>query len=453
MIHRPKYHFVPERNWMNDPNATIYFKGEHHLFYQHNPDDWHWGNLHYGHAVSRDLLHWKHMPVALAPAFDRGETHCYSGCSYINNGQIELLYTSVGAGERCQNSGSQQWAATTEDGISWHQIKENPVMTNDMGPDGVLTEWRDPFVFHWKGKTYALVAGIVKEQYSAVHIYETEDYRNWRYVNEFFRNACAKEVIECPNIVVYGDRVLFLYSIWNVRVLHWFVGTISEELKLIAYNEGCVDYGDFFASQISFDGQGRTLMWGWLREDPRRGLLTDGEWAGVQAIPRVISITEDNRFLQERLPEFETIRRTEEKIELKDFTGRKYAQTESVSAEITAAVYSEHVFSVRLLEDEESEEYTDIIFNPREGTYYAPMEESSLLDSVDKRPILGYFPRSGDGAVHIDILLDSSVAEIYINKESCMTLRVYPMKEGKRISIASEKGVERAEVSVYEVEL
>ena len=91
-------------------------------------------------------------------------------------------------------------------------------------------------------------------------------------------------------------------------------------------------------------------------------------------------------------------------------------------------VYSEHVFSIRLLEDEESEEYTDIIFNPREGTYYAPMEESSLLDSVDKRPILGYFPRSGDGAVHIDILLDSSVAEIYINKESCMTLRVYPMK-------------------------
>ena len=83
-------------------------------------------------------------------------------------------------------------------------------------------------------------------------------------------------------------------------------------------------------------------------------------------------------------------------------------------------VYSEHVFSIRLLEDEESEEYTDIIFNPREGTYYAPMEESSLLDSVDKRPILGYFPRSGDGAVHIDILLDSSVAEIYINKESCM---------------------------------
>lgn len=452
MIHRPKYHFMPKKNWMNDPNATIYYKGEHHLFYQYNPTDWHWGNLHYGHAVSKDLLHWKEMPVAMAPAVDRGETHCYSGCSYINNGKIELLYTSVGQGERCQNSGSEQWAAVTEDGIHWHQIRENPVITSDIGTGGKLTEWRDPFVFLWKGRIYALVAGIVDQKYSAVHIYETDDYRHWRYVNEFFRNNCAKSVIECPNIVVYGDRVLFIHSIWDVRVLHWFIGTIDNNMKLVVYNEGCVDYGDFFASQISFDGRGRTLMWGWLREDPRRGLLTDGEWAGVQAIPRVISITEDNRLIQERLPEFDTIRRNEEKLELADFTGVKYFDTESVNAEISAFVQSENVFRIRMLEDGESGEYTEIVVNPREGTVYAPMEETSVLNAVDKRPILGYFPPNG-GSVKIDILLDASVAEIFINRESCMTLRVYPMNEGRRISIRSEKVMKRAEMSVYEIEL
>ena len=141
--------------------------------------------------------------------------------------------------------------------------------------------------------------------------------------------------MECPNLIVYGDKVLFIHSIWDIRVLHWFVGTITEDGKLEAYNQGSVDYGDFFASQISFDEKGRTLMWGWLREDPRRGLYTDGEWSGVQAIPRVISINEENELVQERLPEFEILRRTDEEVQLQNFTGRYEFKTVSVSNKAT----------------------------------------------------------------------------------------------------------------------
>lgn len=452
MKHRPSYHFLPEKNWMNDPNATIYFNGENHLFYQYNPTDWHWGNLHYGHAVSTDLLHWKHMPVAMAPALDRGETHCYSGCSYVNNGQIELFYTSVGAGDRCQNSGSQQWVATTEDGIHWQQIKENPVMTNDIVPGAKLTEWRDPFVFEWNGGHYALVAGIVNGIYGAIHLYKTEDFRTWTYVSEFFRNTCAKEVMECPNLVVFGDRVLFIHSIWDIRVLRWYVGRIDENMQLEVYNQGSVDFGDFFASQISSDSKGRTLMWGWLREDPRRGLLTDGEWAGAQAIPRVISINEKNELVQQRLPEFETLRRTKEHVTLENFSGKKVLDTRALAAEVTAHVETENVFSIRVLEESGGKEYTEIVVNPREGTFYAPMEESSLLKKVDKRPILGTFCKKEDG-VDLDILIDHSVAEIFVNGSSCMALRVYPTLEGDGISIISKEGLEKAEISAYKIEL
>lgn len=453
MKHRPCYHFLPEKNWMNDPNATISFKGEHHLFYQYNPTDWHWGNLHYGHAVSRDLLHWEHKPIALYPALDRGETHCYSGCSYINNNQIELLYTSVGQGERCQNSGAEQWVATTKDGITWNQIPENPVIKSVDAPGIRLTEWRDPFVFRWKDKIYCLVAGIVDEQYGAVHLYTTEDFRSWTYVNEFFRNTCAKEVMECPNLIVYGDRVLFIHSIWDIRVLRWFVGTITNEGKLEVYNQGSVDYGDFFASQISFDDRGRTLMWGWLREDPRRGLYTDGEWSGVQAIPRVISIDEKNQLVQERLPEFSSLRRTEEVIRLQNFAGRNEFQTKSRTAEIEGIIEAEDVFSFRILADETGREYTDIIINPREGTYYAPMEESSLIKSVDKRPILGYFNPLENRTVHVDILIDCSVAEIFINDSSAMTLRIYPQLEGEGMSVETKGIITSALIKVYKISL
>lgn len=453
MKHRPEYHFLPKKNWMNDPNATIYFEGKHHLFYQYNPTDWHWGNLHYGHAVSNDLLHWEEEPIALFPDIGRGETHCYSGCSYINKNKIELFYTSVGQGERCQYNGSQQWVATTEDGITWKQIEENPVITMSDSPEIRLTEWRDPFVFQWKGEKYALIAGIVNDEYGAIHLYKTDDYRHWTYVREFFRNTCKKEVMECPNLVVFGDKALLIHSVWDIRVLRWFVGTLDETMGFHVLNEGSVDYGDFFASQISFDEKGRTLMWGWLREDPRRGLLTDGKWAGTQAIPRVISINEKNELVMERLPEFETLRKSQEKIELYDFGGAKKFKTESRTAEICGLIQSEDVFSIKILGDENNEEYTEIIFNPKEGTYYAPMEESSLLKVVDKRPILGYFEKNKEYQVNVDILIDCSVAEIFVNKTSCMTLRIYPTLEGGNILVETKGKIKYANISAYQIKL
>lgn len=455
MKHRPEYHYLPEKNWMNDPNATIYFEGKHHLFFQYNPTDWHWGNLHWGHATSEDLLHWEHEPVALTPDKARGETDCYSGCSYIHNGKIELFYTSVGKENHCQYDGSQQWVAVTEDGKHWKQIEENPVMRIEPEYNGgkKLTEWRDPFVFRWKGKTYALVAGVVDNKYSAVHIYTSEDMRKWTYVNEFFRNNCAEEVIECPNVVIFGDKVLFIHSYWDIRVLHYYVGTINDAMQLETYHKGEVDYGNFFASQISFDDAGRTFLWGWLREDPRRGIYTDGEWAGVQAIPRVISISEKNELVMQRLPEFDTLRREEEKVQLKDFTGEKVFQTRSGTVEIKAVIKGDGVFAFRLLDSGDGREYTDIIFNPAEGIYYAPIEESSLLKGVDKRPLFGTFPKSENHETVIDILLDNSVAEVFVGDRSTMSLRIYPTLEGQGIRFLAKDKIEEADISVYRIAL
>ena len=453
MKHRPQYHFLPEKNWMNDPNATIFFNGEFHLFYQYNPTDWHWGSLHYGHAVSKDLLHWDHMPIAMRPDYERGETMCYSGCSYIHDGHIELLYTSVGTEKRGQHSGSEQWVATTKDEVLWKQIPENPVITNFEVPEGItLTEWRDPFVFKWEGDIFCLVAGVVNETYSAIHLYRTDDYRKWTYVSEFFRNSCKNEVMECPNLVVFGDKVLLIHSIWDIRVLKWFVGEIDENMQLKVLNQGAVDYGDFFASQIAFSPDGRAIMFGWLREDPRRGLLTDGEWAGTQAIPRVVSVNEKNEMVLERLPEFVSLRGHEETVLLRDFSGRQDFVTSSVTAEIEADIISEDVFSIRFLSDSEEKEFTQIIINPREGTCLATMEESSLLKIVDKRPILGYFENKGK-ETRIDILIDCSVAEVFINGRACMTLRIYPTLEGSGMSLLTSGKIESAKISIYEIGL
>ena len=453
MQHRPKYHFLPEKNWMNDPNGPIFHNGIHHLFYQYNPTDWHWGNLHWGHATSKDLLHWEHQPIALYPAIDRGETNCYSGSSYLHDGKIELIYTSVGNGERRQIDGSEQWIAVTEDNITWKQVPENPVLTlNDHG-DKSLTQWRDPFLFEYKGQLYLLVAGISDGKRGAVHIYTGNDYRHWSYLGEFFSNSTPTKIIECPNLVVFGDKLLFLYSVWNQREIRYHIGTMDEKHRFISESKGRIDYGEFFASQISFDNQGNVYLWGWLREFPRNLLYTDGEWAGVQAIPRIISLNEKQELVIRRLPQLEKLRRESESVSLDNFTGRHVFEMKSNTVEIVAKVKTEDVFSIRVLASENLEEYTDIMINPEEGTMQVPLRNSSLLEEVDHNLLKGKFRKSEDGTIEVDILLDCSVIEIFVNDDGCMSPRVYPVLDGKEISFASGGKIQEAEITLYYLEL
>lgn len=438
---------------MNDPNGPIFFEGVHHLFYQYNPTDWHWGNLHWGHATSKDLLHWEHQPIALYPALERGETNCYSGSSYIHDGKIEIIYTSVGAGERNQIYGSEQWVAVTEDNVTWKQIRENPVLRREDHGGKNLTQWRDPFYFQYHGQTYLLIAGIVDGKRGATHIYRTDDMRHFTYLNEFYCTSTPNELMECPNVVVFGEKLLYMYSVWNHREIRYFVGTMNEKCQFVPENEGRIDYGEFFASQISFDDKGRTLLWGWLREMPRNLLYTDGEWAGVQAIPRVISLDEKNQLVIKRLPELENLRKKEEKAELKDFSGIHVFEMQSNTAEITAEVDSEDIFGIRVLASENGEEYTDIIIEPKTGTMKALLRNSSRLEEVDKNMLKGVFGRRPDGKVLVDILIDCSVIETFINDNGCISPRVYPTLEGKQISFWTDGKVKKAEISVYEMEL
>ena len=107
---RPIYHLQPPALWSNDPNGPIFYQGTYHLFYQHNPYGDDWGHMHWGHFQSKDLAHWEHMPIALAPSEDLGEEHCFSGCATVTKkGQVMLIYTSIG--KRLP----EQWAAVPED--------------------------------------------------------------------------------------------------------------------------------------------------------------------------------------------------------------------------------------------------------------------------------------------------------------------------------------------------
>ena len=108
----PGFHYRPQKNWINDPNGLIYKDGWYHMFYQYNPGGDVWGDIHWGHAKSRDLIHWEECTVALTPSYAEGELHCYSGCAVEKGDQIYQRLAICSSGARAWSSGIRSWRAT-----------------------------------------------------------------------------------------------------------------------------------------------------------------------------------------------------------------------------------------------------------------------------------------------------------------------------------------------------
>ena len=201
---RPIYHFRPPANWMNDPNGTIYHDGYYHLFYQHNPYGDTWGHIHWGHARSKDLVHWEHLPIALWPSLEQGEEHCFSGCAWINGrGQPMLCYTKVSPDAGETRRPNEQWAALGDEAmILWQKHPANPILQlSTHGGPAFEGSWRDPFIFEEAGRTF-MVVGATTGQEATVALYEAADgtLTRWTYRGLLISLPLAElRFFECPN--------------------------------------------------------------------------------------------------------------------------------------------------------------------------------------------------------------------------------------------------------------
>lgn len=295
---RPIYHFCPPAYWMNDPNGTIYHNGYYHLFYQHNPYGEAWGNLHWGHARSTDLVHWEHLPIALWPSKELGEEHCFSGCAAINGaGQPILLYTMVRpCADGAPRQPNEQWVAVGDpDWITWQKHPANPALSLEThgGPpfDG---EWRDPFIFTEAGRTFMVLGGDYADV-AGVALYEATDDTlvNWRYHKLLYQKPRSEiRFFECPNFFKVGNKWVLLSSPY--KPIEYIVGDFDvNSLTFTPTAEGVLDPGfttvpNFYASNILYDAEGRCILLGWAR-----GFAPGRGWNGALALPRVLTIGPD----------------------------------------------------------------------------------------------------------------------------------------------------------------
>lgn len=306
---RPVYHFHPPANWNNDPNGTIFYRGWHHLFYQFNPYGSTWGHMHWGHARSRDMVNWEHLPIALGPSEEKGETHIFSGGAVIaSDGRPRIFYTSIG------NRDPEQWMAmpADDDLIRWTKYPHNPVLT--LASHGALrvSDWRDPFLFKEAGGTYMVCGGNVSEQHwgggGQVQLYRAtnDELTNWKHLGPVFEDRDRETInIECPNLFRLDGKWVLITS--PHKPCRYFVGSLDlTRPRFVPESHGVLDAGDDYASNISTDATGRTILWLWGRTDnpPSKG------WNSVMTLPRIISVGPDGFLRQRPAPEFEKLRGT-----------------------------------------------------------------------------------------------------------------------------------------------
>ncbi len=327
---RPQFHFTPLKNWMNDPNGLVYYKGEYHLFFQYNPFANKWGHMSWGHAVSRDMVHWKQLPLAIpeqngvmifsgSAVVDR---HNSSGFCKRSSGGDDSCLVAIYAG-RTPKEQNQNVAYSNDRGRTWTKYSHNPVI------DLHLANFRDPKVF-WYERGHKWVMVTVLAVQHKVRLFGSKDLKHWTALSDFGPAGAVGGAWECPDLFelpVEGEpgQTRWVLSV-NVNPggvaggsgNQYFVGRF-DGTKFIDENPGSkvlwADYGkDFYASTSFSDippSDGRRIWMGWLGNWQYAARFPTTPWRGAQSIPRALKLKrfpQGIRLIQQPIRELETLR-------------------------------------------------------------------------------------------------------------------------------------------------
>ena len=320
---RQRYHFMAQTGWLNDPNGLIYFRGKYHFFFQHNPYNGFWDSMHWGHAVSDDMLHWEYLPLALAPS-ETYDNHlrggCFSGSAIEHDGKLFLMFT--GATNEGKGNEQTQCIAYSEDGIHFEKYAGNPVLT---APEGVPTDcFRDPKV--WKHEdTYYMACGASRDNKGQALLYRSKDMIHWTYFNVLAESRGEWGYMwECPDFYPMGDKYVLTFSPMGAgeHTSVYLVGDFDYLTgKFCCHVSGEIDWGlDYYAPQSFLAPDGRRIIVGWSNEWEWMPLWKDWGptykegWCGFFNIPREVRMRKDGTLQFLPIREVETIRENPKRI-------------------------------------------------------------------------------------------------------------------------------------------
>lgn len=470
--YRNQYHFSPEANWMNDPNGMVYLDGEYHLFYQYYPDSTVWGPMHWGHAVSKDLVSWEHLPIAIYPD---SLGYIFSGSAVIDHentagfgkGAMVAMFTyhDINA-EQAGNSITFQYqgiAYSLDKGRTFTKYKGNPVI-----PNPGIKDFRDPKVI-WDKQNKQWV--MVLAAYDKAIFYTSQDLKSWQKSSEFGIEG-DKRLWECPDlfpIQVKGEDETKWVLITSIQkdapnggtATGYFVGDWDGKQFIgNAEDQQWLDYGtDNYAAVSWADapvGADENLIIGWMSNWQYAQVVPSEKWRSAMTLSRKISLhKEGDKYSLRSLPVdgLESLVSKTVDVAAKTYSKAEVISTEGIngSVRIDLKMDVSGVESVMLKLSNDLGEYTLVGFDAKSKEYIIDRTKSGAVDfnadfsGVHRAPA-GYV----GSMVELSLYLDHASLELFADQgRTAMTDIIFPTKPYTKLEIMPSGGnVELLEGSV-----
>ena len=312
-----KIHFKAPNCWINDPNGFIWYKGWYHLFYQCFPYSAHWGRMHWGHAVSKDLVNWEEKGIALFPSKTDDRSGCFSGSAIEYKDKMYIYFTGVNYTEEdpenincCINDTftAAQLMITSEDGMKFDNITDKKTVIPPIEDKkiGDKNHTRDPKV--WRGKdAWYMVLGSTVDKNGRLLFYKSSDLKTWQYLN-----YCEKDgfgwMWECPDFFEIDGKGVTIFSPMGFfndgngydSVAVCMLSSFDENTGKMELSENyqLFDYGiDLYAPQSTTDKDGNRVVIAWARM-PEAVITEKGEWCGMMCIPRIVDVKNNHVYMR-----------------------------------------------------------------------------------------------------------------------------------------------------------
>ena len=455
---RPAFHLSTRAGWMNDPNGFSFYDGQYHLFYQYYPYAPHWGAMHWGHAVTKDFLHWSYLPAVLAPDTWPDRDGCFSGNAVtLPDGKQLLMYTGVTKAPSPDDPGrtAQVQCIAVGDGIDYEKYEGNPVLTEKDIPEGTSRyDFRDPKIWREEDGSYrCIISNRAADGTGQILLYSSPDAFHWQFKSVLIANNGRYGTMwECPDFFELDGKWVFVtgpmdmlpkgFEYHNGNGSLCLIGSYDRENEqFTAEQDQAIDYGiDFYAAQTVLTEDGRRVMIAWMQNWDTCGLhMQKRRWCGQMTIPRELSVR-DGRLYQWPVRELDQIRTDPSSYEnvlvdgvkmLDGICGRQV----DLELEIRPADEAGYQrFSVHFAENDDY--HTKVSYRPQEQTLKIDRKFSGSRRAVIHQRRAKVLPE--DGVLYLRIVIDRYSVEVFANHgEKVMTATYYTELDAEGISFYS----------------
>ncbi|MBS1566774.1 MAG: glycoside hydrolase family 32 protein [Bacteroidetes bacterium] len=456
--YRPQFHFSPAINWTNDPNGLVYYKGEYHIFYQYNPFDKVWGHMTWAHAVSKDLVHWQHLPIAIP---EENGIMIFSGSCVADTNNTSGFGTkdappmvAVYTGHTDTNQ-SQCLAYSVDKGRTWKKYAGNPVL------DLHRKDFRDPKVFWYAPKKYWVMLLVFPAEH-IVQIYSSPNLKTWTHLSGFGPAGDTSDIWECPDLswapVVQSPgqkKAVLMNSVQST--MQYFIGSFDGEKYTDDNPAGQirrVDYGPDYYAGITYNNLpagmapvsiGWANNWSYARDIPT------SPWRSAMSLPRSLSVKQVNGqwvLLQQPIAALRSLREKQLAGLQNELLGGGKSlplQSQQLEAELEITPGTSAVTGIRLAAGNGHpieigyDAAKQVLYVDRSKTAHQSFNKAFAEKSRFETTLAPVA-----GKVRLRVFFDHSIVEVFGNAgEAVMTVQLFPDNTDNGVELFSNNGNSR----------